>query len=577
MIIKCSLEELEALKKAVPDSSAHIKEISRFSHREADLSITEMRADEVDALRAILEKAGSKSNVRKLDQFRKVSANPLTATISRLEALELALLELIGDTPHKWLFSTTSDDALVPYYVESVTYHPPESSYGSGDHSARVTMKLKAALRGEGKDQDEDWRHGDLFGKMNVTQFLAKHGYVVENPVLVATYEKEMEHYNEVKGQLGEQFAGVGQAFTIDRYYPERVYLVREGLPARLVMDDTINENNDGDSSVVRETKPRYAASDCWLKWAKNKQHGKLGKAKANKADLDLGDDETQVEVPVQPYLKMFDLKKHRFITVHTNNISPWDYVQDLLSKLVLAEDRKDLIRILIDTSAELHEDIIQGKTGGTIVTATGAPGTGKTLTAEVFAEEMKRPLYVVQCSQLGTEPDELEKKLEIVLNRATRWKAILLLDEADVYVHERGDDINQNAIVGVFLRVLEYYRGILFMTSNRDVVIDDAILSRATAHIRYILPADEACLGEVWDVLCAQYEVTIDHVLKSGLLGAFPPGSISPRNVKNLLKLARSLINKQGRKVDVELFKYVARFIDLADPSKLAWLKNNC
>src|SRR6185295_19284784 len=104
---------------------------------------------------------------------------------------------------------------------------------------------------------------------------------------------------------------------------------------------------------------------------------------------------------------------------------------------------------------------IVAGKTGGTIVFCTGEPGTGKTLTGEVFSEVIKRPLYVVQCSQLGTDEEELEKQLKKVLRRAQRWGAILLIDEADVYVRERGDDIQQNAIVGVFLRVLEYYRGI--------------------------------------------------------------------------------------------------------------------
>ena len=48
----------------------------------------------------------------------------------------------------------------------------------------------------------------------------------------------------------------------------------------------------------------------------------------------------------------------------------------------------------------------------------------------------MQRPLYSVQCSQLGLEPADLERELLKIFTRAARWNAILLLDEADVYIH---------------------------------------------------------------------------------------------------------------------------------------------
>ena len=73
------------------------------------------------------------------------------------------------------------------------------------------------------------------------------------------------------------------------------------------------------------------------------------------------------------------------------------------------------------------------------------------------FREASKKALYVVQCSQLGISAEQLEEKLSGVLERASRWGIILLIDEADVYIHERGNDLEQNAIVGVFLRLLEY------------------------------------------------------------------------------------------------------------------------
>ena len=84
----------------------------------------------------------------------------------------------------------------------------------------------------------------------------------------------------------------------------------------------------------------------------------------------------------------------------------------------------------------------------------TGLPGVGKTLTAEVFAEIQKKPLYAVQSSQLGVEPAEIEKQLNLCFERSNRWNAVLLIDEADVYVHQRTNDLKQNSVVGTFLRV---------------------------------------------------------------------------------------------------------------------------
>ena len=64
-----------------------------------------------------------------------------------------------------------------------------------------------------------------------------------------------------------------------------------------------------------------------------------------------------------------------------------------------------------------------------------GPPGTGKTLTAEGIAELLKRPLYMVSTGELGTRSDQLEIELNKILDVAHSWGAVLLLDEADVFL----------------------------------------------------------------------------------------------------------------------------------------------
>jgi SpoVK/Ycf46/Vps4 family AAA+-type ATPase len=97
-----------------------------------------------------------------------------------------------------------------------------------------------------------------------------------------------------------------------------------------------------------------------------------------------------------------------------------------------------------------------------------------------------------VHSGQLGLNVAAMETALKEVLTRAQRWGAVMLIDEADVYIKRRDDNITMNAVVGVFLRVLEYFNGLLFLTTNRVDDIDEAIVSRCIALIRFHPPDRE-------------------------------------------------------------------------------------
>jgi AAA+ superfamily predicted ATPase len=92
-----------------------------------------------------------------------------------------------------------------------------------------------------------------------------------------------------------------------------------------------------------------------------------------------------------------------------------------------------------------------------------------------------------VYAGELGRTAKELKERLPLIFERASKWNALLLLDEADVFLEQRSiGDINRNALVCVFLRTLEYYQGIMFFTTNRVKQIDDAIASRIHFKIKY-------------------------------------------------------------------------------------------
>ena len=142
--------------------------------------------------------------------------------------------------------------------------------------------------------------------------------------------------------------------------------------------------------------------------------------------------------------------------------------------------------------------------------------GVGKTSTAECVAESNGKPLFPITCGDLGVTAESVEEALEEKFHLAQIWDCVLLLDEADVFLAERTrEDIKRNALVSgestylrpcsillirylVFLRVLEYYTGILFLTTNRVGAFDDAFKSRIHLPL-YFPPLREKQTIAIW------------------------------------------------------------------------------
>ncbi|KAM7188376.1 protein MSP1 [Naviculisporaceae sp. PSN 640] len=172
---------------------------------------------------------------------------------------------------------------------------------------------------------------------------------------------------------------------------------------------------------------------------------------------------------------------------------------------LELPEGHKEVVQSLItwhfkpNKTAEPHFDLVRDKGKGVIILLHGVPGVGKTSTAECAAESHGRPLFPITCGDLGLTPQDVEAKLEEIFRLAQAWGCILLLDEADVFLAQRtASDIHRNSLVSVFLRTLEHYEGILFLTTNRVGVFDEAFKSRI--HISLYYPSlDHNQTYQIW------------------------------------------------------------------------------
>ncbi|GME27268.1 aaa family atpase [Neofusicoccum parvum] len=164
----------------------------------------------------------------------------------------------------------------------------------------------------------------------------------------------------------------------------------------------------------------------------------------------------------------------------------------------------KNIIKSLVDKhfAKDMEFDLVRDKGRGLIVLLHGVPGVGKTSTAECVAMAKGRPLLPITCGDLGLEPEKVEANLSRNFELAQAWDCILLLDEADVFLASRSlQDLQRNALVSVFLRILEYYEGILFLTTNRVGHIDEAFKSRIHMAL-YYPPLTEDQTLNIWKTL---------------------------------------------------------------------------
>jgi hypothetical protein len=397
---------------------------------------------------------------------------------------------------------------------------------------------------------------------MTVGQALAEKGYQTETPELLEAYRRNVVHYTRIYNKVGFQVTAVGIGVPEserESYWYRRssnIRLDRDGVPARLVVDVLAEDGKEAE----KERGGRGASQTFWEREPVDFE----GKDDDNDNEVNPGDEDDDdpvkyepAVVPLAPSLMCFDLKRHVRLKVYVDQLEDYQYQTDLGRKLILPDQITKLVDLLVSHRGGFR-DIIGDKSGGCIILCAGSPGTGKTLSAEVYSEAMSRPLYSVQCSQLGTDPDELEKELMKVFARAQRWGAILLLDEADVYVAARGHDLTQNAIVGVFLRTLEYYGGVLFMTTNRADLVDDAVASRCLARIDYTVPTP-ANQKRIWRVLADTAGIAMADAEIDKVVAEFP--GLSGRDVKNLLKLAHMVAMADEADVTAATVRYVKIF----------------
>ncbi|OTA93662.1 hypothetical protein M434DRAFT_72750, partial [Hypoxylon sp. CO27-5] len=191
------------------------------------------------------------------------------------------------------------------------------------------------------------------------------------------------------------------------------------------------------------------------------------------------------------PTVRGFALERKMWCKFKIANTSPITWNDQIFKNLVLDNREKELLLALVARKSAsgdvVFDDFTKGKGKGLLLLLCGAPGIGKTLTAEAVAEKLRRPLYRVRAGDLGVTADKVEASLKKALDRCAHWNAVLLIDEADIFLEKRStNDIVRSELVSIFLVLLEYYEGIMILTTNRIECIDPAFESRVDIILAY-------------------------------------------------------------------------------------------
>jgi hypothetical protein len=133
-----------------------------------------------------------------------------------------------------------------------------------------------------------------------------------------------------------------------------------------------------------------------------------------------------------------------------------------------------------------------------------GTSGTGKTLAAEIMANELHLDLYRIDLSQVVSKYiGETEKNLRRVFDAAETAGAVLLFDEADALFGKRSEvkdshDRYANIEVSYLLQRMEAYRGLAILTTNMKQALDPAFTRRIRFVVQFPFP-DTKHRAEIW------------------------------------------------------------------------------
>ncbi|MCT4620609.1 MAG: ATP-binding protein [Marinisporobacter sp.] len=251
-------------------------------------------------------------------------------------------------------------------------------------------------------------------------------------------------------------------------------------------------------------------------------------------------------------------------------------------NQLILPNEQKRLLmdacnqvknRYLVYNEWGFDKKIAYGK--GLAIICAGPPGTGKTMSAQVIANELNLELYRIDLSQVISKyVGETEKNLHHIFSEASLSNAILFFDEADSIFGKRSDvksanDRYANIETSYLLQKIEEYEGITMLATNFLNNIDDAFLRRINFIIKFPFP-DKETREKIWKITIPSNapieDLDFDFIAKTF--------EMSGGNIKNTIIYAAFLAAQENQKIGMKHILFAAKY-ELQKMDKLL-LKEN-
>lgn len=188
------------------------------------------------------------------------------------------------------------------------------------------------------------------------------------------------------------------------------------------------------------------------------------------------------------------------------------DREQVELSDIFLSEDNRQHILQLIKEQKYADELLKYDLPINNKVFLFGNSGCGKTTTAKAIATALKKPVYILNLSNIvSSKIGETGQNLKLIFDKASRDKAVLFLDEFDQIGKARGNDDKDvgemRRLVNTIIQLIDYFpkNALLICASNHPQIIDIALMRRFQLKISFELPSDEV-LNEYYDAILSHF-----------------------------------------------------------------------
>lgn len=160
-----------------------------------------------------------------------------------------------------------------------------------------------------------------------------------------------------------------------------------------------------------------------------------------------------------------------------------------------------------------LHKSISYGNS--LVILLCGKSGTGKTMTVNAVAHELKKKVLLVDFNSLLNKKDgaggDLEVDLKGLFRESKMSNTVLFFDECEVIFKSR--NIGSERLLNSLLTEIERHEGIVFMATNRPYEIDEAMHRRINMVLEYA-PPDFSMRKRIWDSLLGSERIKPETLL---------------------------------------------------------------